>query len=172
MAVALCVLTACGGESKTAGEPAASTTESAETTTTAETTTATTESSEETTKSSEYTTSEETTTGSDSDWDDMLPGVWRAPQPYGGEELWTFNGRTHGVTWNYWPRGVGVGNPLDNGVPAPVNIGSIYSVDGDTLTIENMVGGGRVYTDLTMLDSESFSVEFNGDTITFHRYTL
>jgi hypothetical protein len=179
--------TACGDSDDTAGSasgvdttssPTMTETTVTETSEFSETTETTTEdfSSEESTtedvSEDEYTEEEYEDYGEDeyvTDWDSVLPGVWVAAQPYGGEELWTFNGNTGGATWNFWPRGVGVGNPLDNGVPAPINIGHLYSVDGDTLTVSGALSS-RVYDNLTEIDSDCFSADFDGDTITFCRW--
>lgn len=182
------VLAGCGGSTEGTASPSDIPTLTTETTT--ETTTP--ESTTETTTPESSSSEEETTTTEESveesveedysedysdddsgysvDWADVLPGVWVAPQPYGGEELWTFNGRTGGATWNYWPRGVGVGNPLDNGVPAPINIGHLYSVDGDTLSVHSALSG-RTYYNLTEVDSDCFSADFDGDTVMFCRWT-
>jgi hypothetical protein len=105
------------------------------------------------------------------DWSDVLPGVWVAELPYAapGEEFWSFNGNTGGAMFQFWPRGVGVGNPMDNGVAAPSSSGYLYFLDGDTLTVENALNT-RVYTELTGDGGDCFTADHAGSTVEFCRY--
>jgi hypothetical protein len=102
-------------------------------------------------------------------WADVLPGVWRArTQGYLGEELWSFNRRLGTANWQFWPRGFGVTNPLDNGVAAPNNIGKLYRVSGRTLTVSSVLST-RVYRNLRSDNRNCFSADFEGRRVQFCR---
>jgi hypothetical protein len=109
--------------------------------------------------------------GLDESWWNYLPGVWVAAQPYGGDELWTFNNRSGAAgygtaTWNYWPRGYKVSDPIDNGVPGQINSAS-WTVDSGSLIV-NAATSHRVYQALRPSTAEGcWEADFDGSTITF-----
>ncbi len=109
---------------------------------------------------------------STTDWSEVIPGVWTAKTSGDlGEELWTFNGRTNGAVWQFWPQGVGVSNPLNNGRAAPAHVGNVYSVRGTTLTVSTPLGSTRVYSGLTSVSRTCFSARFKDRRVLFCRYT-
>ncbi|WP_436492877.1 hypothetical protein [Actinokineospora sp. HUAS TT18] len=173
------LLAGCGSPPEPVAEPTSTSVTSTETTTTTTTTTTTETTTTTTTTTSEVeettTTTEEPEPSADepaeSEWESILPGVWIAKLGYAApaEELWTFNGDTGGALFQLWPRGFGLGNPLDNGVAGPASSGFVYSVSGDTLTVRNVLST-RVYTNLTGDGGSCFTADYRGYAVEFCRH--
>ncbi|RJQ76774.1 hypothetical protein D5S17_17075 [Pseudonocardiaceae bacterium YIM PH 21723] len=125
----------------------------------------TTTSDDETTTSRRSTT--RTTTSTGSRWADVLPGAWKASHPAGGDELYSFNGKNRTVSVQYYPGGLGTGNPLNNGRPAPI-YSYDYSVSGSTLTLTRV--STRTYRNLRS-SGNCFLADSDGGSMRFCRYS-